>query len=85
MGIPVIVKVVVPGLYEPVTPDGNPVIVAPVELPPRRYVIFVIGIFIHIAWPFVPTAEDKLMIEFGFTVIVPLKEALTHGPEVVTV
>ena len=42
-------------------------------------------LFKQIDCAFVPTAEDKATVELAFTVIVPLNEGLTHGPEEVTV
>ena len=34
---------------------------------------------------FVPAAEVKAMVELACTVIVPLSDVFTHGPDVVTV
>ena len=63
----------------PVTPDGNPVTVAPVA-PVVANVIVVIGAFTQTVW-LVPAAT----VFCGFTVIVPVVDAGGHPPVVVTV
>ena len=68
----------------PVTPEGNPVTVAPVA-PVVVYVIFVIPVLIHTVWPFVPDAELKEMVLSGVTVMVPVAVIVPQPPVKVTV
>ena len=84
MGLPLIVNT--PPLYEPVTPDGNPVTVAPVlPKPPTVYVIFVSGDRAQSTCASVPAAELSPMVAFSLTVIVPDAVGLIHEePEVPT-
>ena len=85
VGVPLIVNT--PALNEPVTPVGKApeVIEAPVAPPPTSYVIIVIGMFMQTVWAFVPCAEEREMVEFGFTVMDPVRYGLLQGPVVVTV
>ena len=63
----------------PVTPVGNPVIVAPVA-PVVAYVIFVMPVLIHRVCASVPIAELRVMVLSGVTVIVPVVEIVPHPP-----
>ena len=45
----------------------------------------VMALLIQTVCAFVPAAEDRLMVELAFTVMVPLREGLTQGPVVVMV
>ncbi len=47
--------------------------------------MFVIAVLIQTVWLAVAAADVNVMVALSFTVIVPLKEGLTHGPVVVTV
>ncbi len=69
----------------PVTPAGKPETVAPVPPFATVYVILVIAVFIQSACVFVAAAELSVVVAFGFTMIVPLKEATPTPPDVVTV
>jgi hypothetical protein len=44
------------------------------------YVIFVKAVLIHLVWLSVPTAEDKIDVVFGFTVIVPVAVLAEQPP-----
>ncbi len=58
----------------PVTPDGNPLNVAPVA-PVVAKLILVIAVLIHVV-RFTPAA----IVLFGFTVIVPVADTLPQPP-----
>ena len=64
------------------TPAGKPETVAPVAPPPTANVIFVIELFMQTVCASVPEGEERDRVEFGFTVIDPLREVLLQGPEV---
>ena len=70
----------------PVTPAGRPLNVAPVA-PVVAYVMLVIGEFIHTVCAFVLAADVKVIVLFGFTVIVPLAVFVppVQPPVIVTV
>ena len=55
----------------PLTPAGSPMNVAPVA-PVVVYVMLVIAVFTHTVCAFVPTAELKVIVLVGVTVIVPV-------------
>ena len=81
-GVPLIVTTFADQL--PVTPVGKLLKVAPVA-PVVAYVIFVIAVLIHGVWAFVPTADDKVIVLFGETFIVPVAVIVPHPPVKVTV
>jgi hypothetical protein len=58
-------------LQLPVTPDGNPVTVAPVAVV-VAYVMLVSAVLIQSVCASVPTAELLAIVLFGVTVIVPV-------------
>ena len=68
----------------PVTPAGSPVKVAPVA-PVVAYVIFVIAVLIHSVWLLVPTAELKLIVFAGVTLMIPVVVITLQPPLKVTV
>ena len=68
----------------PVIPTGSPVTVAPVA-PVVAYVIFTIGVLIHLVCEFVPIAELKLIVLLGETLIVPVRLTGIHPPKELTV
>ena len=70
--------------HPPVTPGGNPVIVAPVA-PVVVYVILLIAVLIQIVCESVPAAELNVIVLFGVTTIVPVAVAGVHPPVVNTV
>jgi hypothetical protein len=61
---------------DPVTPDGNPVMDAPVA-PVVEYVVVVIAVLIHFVW--VPPATNVIVL-FGVTVIVPVAFTVPQPP-----
>ena len=69
----------------PVTPAGKPVTVTLVAPLAVVYTILVIAVLIQPVWFAVPAADVKVMVTLGFTVMVPLSEAVPQPPEVVTV
>ena len=76
-GVPVIVTVF--DAQEPVTPAGKPAKPAPVATV-VVYVIFVIAVLIHLVCASVPAAEDKVIVLFGVTVIVPVLVIVQQPP-----
>ena len=83
VGVPLIVNT--PLLKVPVTPAGNEpeVIVAFVAPPPTVYVTGARAVFIQSVGDAV--AEESVMVELAFTVMVPLSDELLQGPVVETV
>jgi hypothetical protein len=77
VGVPLIVTVLF--AHEPLTPVGNPVMVAPVA-PVVANIIVVMVLLIHTVW-FVPAS----IVFNGLTVIVPVVVAGGQPPVVVTV
>ena len=69
--------------HVPVTPPGNPVILAPVA-PVVVKVILVIEVPEQIVWTSVPVAELKAIV-FWFTIKFPVAVITPHPPTVVTV
>ena len=65
--------------HEPVTPAGRPVIVAPVA-PVVAYVIGVIEVFIQTICASVPSAELRVIVLSGVTVIEPFAVMLPQPP-----
>ena len=82
MGVPLIVTTLTAQF--PVTPAGNPEIVAPVA-PVVEYVIFVIAVLIHLVWLFVPAAEVRVTVFAAVTVIVPVAFTVPQPPVNATV
>jgi len=86
-GLPVVVDgepliVMFPAEYVPLTPEGNPLNVAPVT-PVDVYVILAIGEFRQAVWMLLP--DVSVMVLTGFTVIVPVAVTLPQPPVRVTV
>ena len=77
VGVPLIVTTF--PAHKPVTPAGRPVIVAPVA-PVVAYVIGVIGVFIQTICASVPSAELRVIVLSGVTVIVPVALTVPHPP-----
>ena len=77
VGVPLIVTTF--PAHEPVTPAGRPVIVAPVA-PVVAYVIGAIGVFIQTICASVPSAELRVIVLSGVTVIVPVALTVPHPP-----
>ena len=81
VGVPLIVTILADQL--PVTPAGKPVTLAPVA-PVVEYVMLVIAVLMHFTCASVPTAEVRVIVLSGFTVIakvlaVPLPQAILLG------
>ena len=66
-----------------VTPAGKPVMVAPVAVPPKVYVIGVIAELIQTVCAEVGAAEVNASVANGLIVIVPVKEGVPQFPPVV--
>ena len=81
-GIPLIVTTL--DAHAPVTPVGKPLKLAPVA-PVVAYKILVIAVLIHFVWPSVPTAEVKVIVLFGVTVIEPVFVTVLQPPDRVIV
>ena len=86
-GLPVVVDgepliVMFPAEYVPLTPEGNPLNVAPVA-PVEVYVILAIGEFRQTVW--VLLADVRVMVLTGLTVMVPIAVTVPHPPVRVTV
>ena len=69
-----------PPEYVPVTPAGKPVTVAPVAPLPVEYVILVIAVFTQTVCDVVAAAEVSAIVAAGFTMIVPLRDAVPTPP-----
>ena len=84
VGVPVMVATFPAQL--PVTPVGSPMNVAPVA-PVVVYVMLVIAALTHTVCAFVPTAELKVIVLVGFTVMVPVAVFVppVQPPVIVTV
>jgi len=65
------------------TPAGNPVTVAPVAVPPKSYVILVIGAFKHTVCEVVAGVEVSVNVANGCIVIVPVNVGAPQAPPVV--
>ena len=77
IGVPLIVTVLF--AHEPLTPVGNPVMVAPIA-PVVANIIVVMALLIHTVW-----LEPASIVFNGLTVIVPVVLAGGQPPVVVTV
>ena len=82
VGVPLIVTVFDAKL--PVTPVGRPVTLAPVA-PLVVYVMAVIGVLMQSVCAFVPAADDKEMVLFAVTMILPAVVIVPQPPVNVTV
>ena len=82
VGVPLMVTTLATQL--PVTPVGNPLKVAPVALV-VLYMMGVMAVLIHISWLRVPNAEERVIVLFGVTVIVPVVLITPQPPVRVTV
>ena len=69
VGVPLIVTTLANQL--PVTPAGSPLNVAPVA-PVVEYVILVIAVLIQGVCALVPAAEERVIVLFAFTFMVPV-------------
>ena len=81
-GVPLIVTTL--AAHAPVTPAGSPVKVAPVA-PVVVYVIAVIAVLMHLVCASVPTAELKVIVLSGVTIIDPVFVIVPQPPVKVTV
>jgi len=86
-GLPVVVDgeplmVIFPAEYVPLTPEGNPLNVAPVA-PVDVYVILAIAVLRQAVW--VLLADVRVMVLTGVTVMVPVAVIVPHPPVRVTV
>ena len=71
MGVPLMVNVL-PTMAK-LTPGGKPLMVTPVALPPKSYVMLVMAEFLQSSCASVPAADVRVSVASAVTVMVPLK------------